>query len=438
LPFLLTFDIISVAQNSNADMRTAYQYRLRLTKQQQSTIDLWMELCRRQYNYRLGERFNWWEQNRCDINSCPLICHLPELKDRPNLYSQKRDLVNTKKLLNEYKEIPSHTLQDVIARVEKTFDRWLKGDSNGKRSGKPRFKGQGRYRSIAFPDPVKPEHIKGNLIQLPKIGNLKVILHRPIPDGFKVKTAAIVKKADGYYITLSLQDSSVPELSPEMPTMDNTIGIDMGLKSFLVDDLGEEVVIPQYYRKSERRLKKIQRSLSRKKKGSKRRRKAIKRVAKAHLKVSNQRKDFHYKTAKKLLSKGKNVGHEDLNIKGIARTRMAKSTHDAGWGQFLQILSVKAANAGLMTIAVNSNGTTQECSSCGQKVPKTIQDRWHDCQCGCSLDRDHNAAKNIKYRAVGHPVFKAQEMPDGIPGVTEKPALMLTHRASGVCSRSMV
>lgn len=404
-------------------MRTAYQYRLRLTKQQQSTIDMWMELCRRQYNYRLGERFNWWEQNRCDINSCPLICHLPELKDRPDFYSQKRDLVNTKQLFSEYKEIPSHTLQDVIARVEKTFDRWLKGDSNGKRSGKPRFKGQGRYRSIAFPDPVKPEHIKGNLIQLPKIGNLKVILHRPIPDGFKIKTAAIVKKADGYYITLSLQDSSVPELTPEMPTLDNTIGIDMGLKSFLVDDSGEEVVIPQYYRKSERRLKKIHRSLSRKKKGSNRRKKAIKRVAKAYLKVSNQRKDFHYKTAKKLLNKGKNIGHEDLNIKGIARTRMAKSTHDAGWGQFLQILSVKAANAGLMTIAVNPNGTTQECSSCGQKVPKTIQDRWHECQCGCYEDRDHNAAKNIKYRAVGHPVFKAQEMPDGIPGVTEKPAL---------------
>jgi putative transposase len=299
----------------------------------------------------------------------------------------------------------------------------LKGDSNGKHSGKPRFKGQGRYRSIAFPDPVKPEHIKGNLIQLPKIGNLKVILHRPIPDGFKVKTAVIVKKADGYYITLSLQDSSVPELSPEIPTLDNTIGIDLGLKSFLVDDSGEEVVIPQYYRKSERRLKKIQRSLSRNKKGSKRRTRAIKRVAKAHLKVANQRKDFHCKTAKKLLSKGKNIGHEDLNIKGIARTRMAKSTHDDGWGQFLQILSVKAANAGLMTIAVNPNGTTQECSSCGQKVPKTIQDRWHECQCGCSLDRDHNAAKNIKYRAVGHPVFKAQEMPDGIPGVTEKPAL---------------
>jgi putative transposase len=404
-------------------MRTAYQYRLRLTRQQQSTIDVWIELCRRHYNYRLGERFNWWEQNRCDINSCPLICHLPKLKDRPDFYSQKRDLVNTKKLFKEYKDLPSHTLQDIIARVEKTFDRWLKGDSNGKRSGKPRFKGRGRYRSIAFPDPVKPEHIKDNLIQLPKIGNLKVIFHRPIPDGFKVKTAAIVKKADGYYITLSLQDSSVPELTPEMPTLDNTIGIDLGLKSFLVDDLGEEVVIPQHYRKSERWLKKIQRSLSRKKKGSNRRSKAIKRVARASLKVCNQRKDFHCKTAKKLLSKGKNIGHEDLNIKGIARTRMAKSTHDAGWGQFLQILSVKAANAGLMTIAVNPNGTTQECSGCGEKVPKTLQDRWHECPCGCSLDRDHNAAKVIKYRAVGHLVRKAQATPDGIPGVTEKPAL---------------
>jgi putative transposase len=405
-------------------MRTAYQYRLRLTKAQQATIDQWLELARRQYNYRLAERFNWWEQNRCSIDACPLICYLPELKDRPDFYSQKRDLVNSKVLFPEYKAIPSHTLQDVIGRVEKTFDRWLKGDANGKRSGKPRFKGQGRYRSIAFPDPVKPEHIDGRFIQLPKIGKLKMILHRPLPDGFSVKTAMITRKVDGYYITLSLQDSTVPELSPELPTMDNTIGIDLGLKSFLVTDEGQAVEIPQHYRKAERRLKRMQRSLSRKKKGSKRRQKAIKRVAKAHLKVANQRQDFHYKTAKKLLNKGKHIGHEALNIKGIARTRMAKSTHDAGWGQFLSILSIKAERAGLMAIAVNPNSTTQDCSNCGQKVLKTIADRWHSCpHCGCELDRDHNAAINIKHRAVGQPVLKAQETPDAIAGVTEKPAL---------------
>jgi putative transposase len=383
----------------------------------------WLELLRRQYNYRLGERFNWYEQNRSPVNACPLICYLPVLRDRPDFYSQKRDLVNSKRLFPEYKKVHSQVLQDCVERVKKTFERWLTGDSNGKKSGKPRFKGQGRYRSFTFPQ-MKQDCINGKFIKLPSFGNVKLILHRPLPAGFKIKTATISQKADGWYIVLSLEDSSVPVLTPDLPAMDNTIGIDMGLKAFLVTDEGEEVAIPQHYRKAEKRLKRIQRSLSRKKKGSNRRKKAIKRVAKAHLKVANQRKDFHYKTAKKLLNKGKNVGHEALNIKGIARTRMAKSTHDAGWGTFLQILKVKAERAGLMAIAVNPNGTTQDCSNCGIKVPKTIRDRWHSCHhCGLELDRDHNAAINIKQRAVGHPVLKAQAMSYAIAGVTEKPTL---------------
>jgi len=255
---------------------------------------------------------------------------------------------------------------------------------------------------------LKPEHVQGRFVQLPKLGKLKLILHRPIPEGFIIKTVLITKKADGYYITLSLQDSSVPELSPELPTVENTIGIDMGLKSFLTDNEGEEVATPQHYRKAEKRLKRLQRSLSRKKKGSSNRRKAVKRVAKQHLKVANQRKDFHYKTAKKLLSKGKNIGHENLNIKGLAKSKLSKSVNNAGWGTFLQILSIKAANAGLMTIAVNPNGTSQDCSNCGVKVPKTLADRWHNCpECGCELDRDHNAAINIRNRAVGHVVLNA-------------------------------
>jgi putative transposase len=403
-------------------MRTAYQYRLRLTSHQVTQMSEWLNLLRRQYNYRLAERFNWHEQNRCDVNSCPLVCHLPELKDQPDFYSQKRDLVNSKRLFPDYQTIHSQVLQNCVERVKRTFDRWLKGDCNGKKSGKPRFKGVGRYRSFTFAQ-VKPDCINGKFIKLPSFGNMKLILHSPLPEGFKIKTATISCKVDGWYVILSLEDSSVPELILSLPTVDNTIGIDMGLKSFLLTDEGEEVAIPQPYRKAEKHLKQLQRSLSRAKKGSVRRRKAAKRVAKAHLKVANQRKDFHYKTAKKLLNQRKNVGHEDLNIQGIARSRMAKSTHDAGWGQFLQILSIKAERAGLMTIAVNPNGTTQDCSNCGQKVPKMLQDRWHVCpDCGGSLDRDQNAAINIKHRAVGHPVFKAQEMPDGMPGVTEKPA----------------
>ncbi|WP_242044920.1 RNA-guided endonuclease InsQ/TnpB family protein [Anabaena azotica] len=182
-------------------MRLTYQYRLRLTKKQIATFEHWIELCRRQYNYRLAERFNWWEENRCDVDRCSIVCcSIAPLKDRPNRWSQQKDLANTKALFPEYKELVSHTLQHVITRVDKTFDRWLKGDSNGKKSGRPRFKGKGRYRSLTFPDPIKPEHIQGKFIQLPKIGKVKMILHRPIPDGFKIKTATITYKADGWYI----------------------------------------------------------------------------------------------------------------------------------------------------------------------------------------------------------------------------------------------
>jgi len=404
-------------------MRTAYQYRLRPTSDQITLMSGWLDLLRRQYNYRLGERFSWYERNRSNINACPLICHLPELRDNPDLYSQQRDLVNSKVLFPEYGKIHSQVLQNCVERVKRTFDRWLKGDRNGKKSGKPRFKGVGRYRSFTFPQ-IKQDCIQGKFIKLSKIGLIKLIQHRAIPDGFKIKTASIVQKVDGWYVVLSLEDTSVPEIFPDIPVMENTIGIDMGLKSFLTDDSGEEVAIPQYYRKAEKRLKRLQRSLSRKKKGSNRRKKVIKRVGKAHLKVANTRKDFHYKTAKKLLHQGKNVGHEKLNIKGLARTRMAKSINDAGWGQFLDILKIKAERAGLLTIAVNPNGTSQDCSSCGIKVKKELSDRWHSCpNCGCELDRDHNAAINIKHRAVGHSVLKAQIMPDAIAGVTEKPTL---------------
>ncbi len=402
-------------------MRTAYQYRLRPTSSQVALMSEWLELLRRQYNYRLGERFSWYEQNRCDINVCPLICHLPELRENPDFYSQKRDLVNSKALFPEYRQIHSQVLQDCIGRVKKTFDRWLKGDCNGKRSGRPRFKGVGRYRSFTFPQ-AKQDCIQGKQINLPKIGWVKLIQHRPLPEGFKIKTATVSYKVNGWYVTLSLEDSSIPVLTPDIPNTENTTGIDLGLKSFLVDDSGQEEPIPQHYRKAEKSLKRLQRSLSRKKKGSNRRKKAIRRVAKAHLKVANQRKDFHHKVANKLLSKGKHIAHEKLNIRGIARTRLAKSTHDAGWGQFLQILAIKAERAGLLTIAVNPSGTSQNCSGCGVKVPKTLQDRIHTCpECGLTMDRDHNAAVNIKYLAVGHSVNKAQETPDGLPGVTEKP-----------------
>ncbi len=276
--------------------------------------------------------------------------------------------------------------------------------------------GKGRYRSFTYPQ-IKQNCIEGNKINLPKIGLVKFIQHRPLPSGFQIKTVTISRKADGYYVTLSLEDKSVPYFPDVKPTTQNTLGIDMGLKDFLVTSEGESVPIPQYYRSSQKRLKTLQKRLSGKKKGSNRWLKAVKPVAKQHKKVTDQRKDFHFKTANELLSKHQVIAYEDLNIKGLAKTHLSKSINDAGWGQFLSILAVKAvseaplkeANAGQKTIAVNPKGTSQDCSNCGEKVPKELSERIHSCpDCGIVICRDHNAARNVKHRAVGHSVLKAR------------------------------
>ncbi|WP_226578681.1 RNA-guided endonuclease InsQ/TnpB family protein [Microseira wollei] len=321
---------------------------------------------------------------------------LPDKKTRPNL----------KKTHPHYGEIYSQVLQDVVKRVKVTFDRFLKGDSKGKRSGRPRFKSRDRYRTFTYPQ-MKEGCWQGNLINLPMLGKVKVILHRPLPNGCKIKTASVTKKADGYYLNLSIEDANVPMIKPEINAKSIT-GIDMGLKEFLTTSEGETVTIPQHYRKAEKRLRVIQKRVSRRKKGSKRRLKAVKQLGRQHKKVADKRKDFHFKTAKQLLSKYDVVVDEDLNIKGLSKSRLGLSVHDAGWSSFLSILA-NAENAGLLVIAVNASGTSQDCSSCGRTVRKKLHERWHNCpNCGCSLHRDHNAAINIKNRRWGIPSLKVR------------------------------
>jgi putative transposase len=361
-----------------------------------------------QYNYLLADRFNWYEQNRSTVNACPLVCYLPELRDNPDYYSQKKTLPQLKKTHPWYSEIYSQVLQDVVKRVKITFDRFLKGDNSGKRSGKPRFKSRSRYRTFTYPQ-MKDGCLQGNSICLPMLGKVKVVLHRPIPDGYKIKTASVTKKADGYHLTLSLEDKTVPEIKPDF-NPNSITGIDVGLKEFLTTSEGETVAIPQYYRKAQKRLRVAQKRVSRRKKGSNRRKKAVNQLGRCHKKVADKRKDFHFKIANWLLSKYDVIAHEDLNVKGLARTKLGKSVLDAGWSSFLSILANKAENAGLLVVPVSAYNTSQDCSNCGDKVPKKLHIRWHSCSCGCELNRDHNAAVNVKNRAVGHSVLKAKSL----------------------------
>ncbi|MCV3214601.1 transposase, partial [Plectonema radiosum NIES-515] len=276
-------------------MRTSYQYKLKPTKQQIIELDRWLSMLRAQYNYMLADRFNWYDANRCPINACPLICHIPELREKPNVYNQQKSLTQLKVTHPWYKEVYSQVFQDVAKRVDKTFERFLKGDCNGKRSGRPRFKGEGQYKTFSYPQ-VKADCLIGNQITLPKLGKFKVVVHRSIPDGFKIKTASVTKKADGFYITLSLENTTVPTIKPDFDA-DKIIGIDLGLKEFLTDSEGVAVPITQHYRKSQKRLKLLQKRVSRCKKGSNRRKKAVNKVARQHKKVADKRRDFHFKTA---------------------------------------------------------------------------------------------------------------------------------------------
>jgi putative transposase len=396
------------SEKGNNQVRISYQYKIKPTKEQAEKIDETLEMLRYQYNYLLAQRFNWYEQNRSPIDRCSIfVCHLPELKDKPNYYSQKASLTQLKKDRPWYKDIHSQVLQEVPKKVELAFDRWLKGDVNGKKSGKPRFKGKGQYKTFTFPQ-FQRHHFNGNKITLSKIGDIQVIVHRPIPDGFDIKTVSVTKKADGYYVTLSLDDKTVPTIKPNF-NANNIVGIDVGLIDFIVTSDNQRIAAPKYLRKAERKLKSAQRRVSRRKKGSNRRKKAIKKLGIQHKKVSDTRKDFHFKTANNLLKKYDVVAVEKLNIKGLARTWLAKSINDAGWGQFITILSNKAENAGLKVVPVNPNGTSQECSSCGHKVKKPLSQRMHNCPvCHASLCRDLNAAINIKNR--GTHGLKAQSM----------------------------
>ena len=184
-----------------------------------------------------------------------------------------------------------------------------------------------------------------------------------------------------------------------MPHTSQETGIDLGLEAFATLADGARIENPRHYRRAEKALQKAQRRVSRRKRGSKRRRKAAQLLARKHQKVRRQRQDFHHKTALLLLRHYDTIYHEDLRTANMVKNHhLAKSITDAGWSAFLAILSNKAACAGRSVVAVPPAYTSQVCSGCGVLVAKGLSVRWHECpECGTSLHRDHNAAKNIQW-----------------------------------------
>lgn len=232
------------------------------------------------------------------------------------------------------------------------------------------------------------------------IGRLKLKGTRDLnfyqPD--QIKRIRLVKRADGYYVQFCVSVDRIESIEPS----GTAIGLDVGLNDFYTDSNNQTVDNPRFLRKGERRLKMAQKCVSRRVQGSNNRRKARWILGKRHLKISRQRKDHAVKLARCVITSNDVVAYEDLRIKNMVKNHcLAKSINDASWYQFRIWLEYFGKVFGKITIAVHPNGTSQECSQCGTVVKKGLSTRTHVCQCGCVLDRDHNAARNILSRGLG-------------------------------------
>ncbi|MGK7922643.1 MAG: RNA-guided endonuclease InsQ/TnpB family protein [Trichodesmium sp.] len=354
---------------------------------------------------RDSQRLDWLNRTRCQIDRCSIIsCPIGEIPSRPDYYFQQSALKETKLLFPEYKEIYSEVQQINLQRLDKAWKRWLVPDKTGKRFGRPRFKKSGKLRSICFSRVNHPKaavKFDGKQIIISRFGAIPVIVHRPIPDGFTIKTATITKKADGYYVSFSLEDKSVPSLI-STDNIKTTVGIDVGLKEFLTTNTGETVSVPNFYRKAQSNLARKQRKVAKKHIGSNNWKKAQNKIARLHQHIARQREYFHYKTSHKLVRENDLIAVENLNIKGLAKnTKLSKSIYDVAWGAFIEKLNAVAVKRGVHVVKVNPHNTSQNCSNCGHKVPKALSVRTHSCpKCKTILDRDENAAKNILNRAL--------------------------------------
>jgi putative transposase len=219
----------------------------------------------------------------------------------------------------------------------------------------------------------------------------------------QIKRVRLVRRADGYYVQFLIR---VETEKVDIQPTGKIVGLDVGIKEFYADSNGHSEPNPKFYRRSEKRLKFYQRRVSRKKKGSANRRKAINKLGRVHLKISRQRQEHAKRVARCVIQSNDLVAYEDLRIKNLVKNHcLAKSINDASWYQFRKWLEYFGTKLGKVTVAVNPAYTSQECSSCGTVVKKSLSMRTHVCQCGFILDRDWNAAINILKVAlstIGH------------------------------------
>jgi putative transposase len=360
-------------------MRKMFQYRLYPTKQQQRLLDHQLEECRWLYNHLLAERRDAWEQRQESLR----------------LYDQQATLPALKAVRPALAGVHSQVLQNVAVRLDLAFHAFFRRVRTGETPGYPRFRGQGRYDSLTFPQvPVGCRlDAAEKRVRIANVGQVKLILHRPLEG--TPKTATISRSSTGkWYVCFSCECA---EPAP-LPATGRQVGIDVGLKTFATLSDGQEITNPRFFPAEEKALAKVQRAHSKLERGTPERAKHRHAVARVYERIAWRRSDFTHQHSRRIVNRFDLIAVEDLSVNRMVHTHcLAKSINDVAWSRFASLLSYKAAWADRTVVAVNPAYTSQDCSGCGhRKTDLTLADRIYTCSCcGVVLDRDLNTSLNI-------------------------------------------
>ncbi|GLC82102.1 RNA-guided endonuclease InsQ/TnpB family protein [Lacrimispora brassicae] len=358
-------------------MNKAYVFRLYPNKEQRTLLTKTFGCTRFIWNMILSDKKDYYERTG------------KTLKTTPAKY---------KKEFPWLKEVDSLALANEQLSLEKSYKNFWNGKG---KVGFPKFKSKHKDKNS-----YTTNYVNGNIridqgkIKLPKLGTVSIKQHREIPKSYQLKSCTITQDPDGkYYISILF----AYEEKLEQQKVKDIVGLDFSMKELYVDSNGGIPEYPRYYRKAQEKLAREQRKLSKCEKCSNNRNKQRKIVAKLHKKVSNQRKDFLHKQSRQITNAYDAVVVENLNMKDMSRAlKIGKSVHDNGWGMFVQFMQYKLYEAGKQLIKVDKwFPSSKTCSVCGKKKNElALSERVYICECGNIMDRDKNAAINIRQEGL--------------------------------------
>jgi putative transposase len=371
----------------------AFVFRLYPSRSQRRRLEAVRETCRHFYNALLRQRKDAYQQRGISITK-----------------TQQLRLVKVEKDTSPFAaDVHSHILQNVVADLDKAFQAFFRRVKAGEDPGYPRFKGRNRFAGFGFKEYGNGFRIEGRRLKLSGIGRIAVRWHRGLEG--TIKTCRIYGRAGKWFVAFACEVAK-PE---PLPKTGESIGVDLGLVRLATLSSGEAIENPRWYRRVLRKLRIVQRSVARKKPGGSNRRRAVRQLHRLLLKGANTRKDFLNKFADELIRRFDRIVLEDLRVAAMARGHLAQSILDAGWSYLQSRLAHKAESAGREVVLVEPAFTSRTCSGCGGVFDHlNLSDRWVSCDCGLSLDRDHNAAINILLRGLGQSLWAPSSASAGL------------------------